>query len=313
MGLTMKKVNILMSIYKPNLNFLIKQLQSINNQTYQNIEVLINDDCPDSPCEISVFKKYLTKVSYKILSQDDHNLGYIKSFEKLLKNSDGDYIAFCDQDDIWFSNKIEKSISVLEEKNALLVASDRQIIDENDNVVSESVRKKSNKIQENWHTGDDIAKYNLFITFAVGMVIVMKGEYARSTLPFSRYTGHDKWVISCAATDGKVAFIEEPLVQYRRHGHNVSGVLVGIESKKDYMDQRVIPDSNAIYDFLVKYPNFKDKKEVLAFSNARMNHSIVQLFRYRYLAPDIASFDIVISLTPGFMFPFLLKIARKFG
>ncbi|MDD6459633.1 MAG: glycosyltransferase [Absicoccus porci] len=309
----MKKVNILMSIYKPNLNFLIKQLQSINNQTYQNIEVLINDDCPDSPCEISVFKKYLTKVSYKILSQDDHNLGYIKSFEKLLKNSDGDYIAFCDQDDIWFSNKIEKSISVLEEKNALLVASDRQIIDENDNVVSESVRKKSNKIQENWHTGDDIAKYNLFITFAVGMVIVMKGEYARSTLPFSRYTGHDKWVISCAATDGKVAFIEEPLVQYRRHGHNVSGVLVGIESKKDYMDQRVIPDSNAIYDFLVKYPNFKDKKEVLAFSNARMNHSIVQLFRYRYLAPDIASFDIVISLTPGFMFPFLLKIARKFG
>lgn len=313
MGLTMKKVNILMSIYKPNLNFLIKQLQSINNQTYQNIEVLINDDCPDSPCEISVFKKYLTKVSYKILSQDDHNLGYIKSFEKLLKNSDGDYIAFCDQDDIWFSNKIEKSISVLEEKNALLVASDRQIIDKNDNVVSESVRKKSNKIQENWHTGDDIAKYNLFITFAVGMVIVMKGEYARSTLPFSRYTGHDKWVISCAATDGKVAFIEEPLVQYRRHGHNVSGVLVGIESKKDYMDQRVIPDSNAIYDFLVKYPNFKDKKEVLAFSNARMNHSIVQLFRYRYLAPDIASFDIVISLTPGFMFPFLLKIARKFG
>lgn len=309
----MKKVNILMSIYKPNLNFLIKQLQSINNQTYQNIEVLINDDCPDSPCEISVFKKYLTKVSYKILSQDDHNLGYIKSFEKLLKNSDGDYIAFCDQDDIWFSNKIEKSISVLEEKNALLVASDRQIIDKNDNVVSESVRKKSNKIQENWHTGDDIAKYNLFITFAVGMVIVMKGEYARSTLPFSRYTGHDKWVISCAATDGKVAFIEEPLVQYRRHGHNVSGVLVGIESKKDYMDQRVIPDSNAIYDFLVKYPNFKDKKEVLAFSNARMNHSIVQLFRYRYLAPDIASFDIVISLTPGFMFPFLLKIARKFG
>ena len=55
MRTTMKKVNILMSIYKPNLNFLIKQLQSLNNQTYQNIEVLINDDCPDSPCDVSVF------------------------------------------------------------------------------------------------------------------------------------------------------------------------------------------------------------------------------------------------------------------
>lgn len=313
MRTTMKKVNILMSIYKPNLNFLIKQLQSLNNQTYQNIEVLINDDCPDSPCDVSVFKKYLTNVSYKILPQDDHNLGYIKSFEKLLKNSDGDYIAFCDQDDIWFSNKIEKSISVLEEEDALLVASDRQIIDENDNVVVDSVRKESNKIQENWHTGDDIAKYNLFITFAVGMVIVMKGEYARSTLPFSSYTGHDKWVISCAATDGKVAFIEEPLVQYRRHGHNVSGVLIGIESRKDYMNQRVIPDNNAINDFLAKYPDFKDKQEVLTFSNARKNHWITKLFHYRYLAPDIASFDIVISLTPNFIFPILLKIARKFG
>lgn len=303
----MKKVSILLSIY------LKLQLQSLNNQTYQNIEVLINDDCPEDPCDPSIFKTYLTKVPFKLFPQDNHNLGYHKSFEKLLKNSDGEYIAFCDQDDIWFPNKIEKSISVLEKENALLVASDRQIIDENNNIVKESVRKESKKIWERWHTGDDIAKYNLFTTFAIGMVIVMKGDYARSTIPFSSYTGHDKWVISCAATDGKVAFIEEPLVQYRRHSNNVSGILKGINCKQDYMRKRVIPDSEAINDFLTKYPNFKDKQEVLAFNDARKNHSITQLFHYRYLSPDIAAFDIMISLTPSFMFPFLLKIARKYG
>ncbi|WRK53107.1 hypothetical protein SD457_23730 [Coprobacillaceae bacterium CR2/5/TPMF4] len=64
------------------------------------------------------------------------------------------------------------------------------------------------------------------------MSIVACGDFARSTLPISPYTAHDKWILSCAATEGTVSFIEEPLVQYRRHGKNVSGILKGINTKK---------------------------------------------------------------------------------
>lgn len=309
----MEKVSILLSIYKPNLTYLALQLNSLNNQDYENLEVIINDDCPESPCPIYIFEQYLTKVPYKILKQNKSNLNYIKSFEKLVKNSDGKYIAFCDQDDIWFSNKISKSVSTLKKENALLVASDKQIIDEDGNVIIDSVRKKSNKPYDNWKTGDDIAKYNLIITYSVGMALVLDGDFARSAIPFSNYTGHDKWLISCAATEGKVAYIEEPLVQYRRHGRNVSGVLIGINTKEDYLKQRVLPDINAIYDFLRKYPFFKDKNDVLGFAEARKNHNLIKLFKYRYLAPDIAKFDICLCFVPNFAFKFLIYLARKFS
>ena len=91
MKVIMEKVSILLSIYKPNLTYLALQLNSLNNQDYENLEVIINDDCPESPCPIYIFEQYLTKVPYKILKQNKSNLNYIKSFEKLVKNSDGKY------------------------------------------------------------------------------------------------------------------------------------------------------------------------------------------------------------------------------
>lgn len=307
----MEKVDILLSVYKPNKKYLIEQLKSLNDQNYPNIEVIINDDCPEFPCDHEIFESYLTKVPYRFLQQDKKNLNYTKSFEKLVKASTGDFIAFCDQDDIWFPNKISRSVETLKKENALLVASDRQIIDGDGNVLVYKYRDEHHDQTESWHTGDDIATRNLIITHAVGMALVARGNFARSILPFSTYTGHDKWIISCASVEGKVAFIDEPLVQYRRHGHNVSGVLVDIESKKDYEQQRVLPNYNLIKDFINKYPDFKDKEALLKFAIARKNHDIKDLYKYRSLAPNIAKFDIILALVPDFLFKTMIQIARK--
>ncbi|MFR2767122.1 MAG: hypothetical protein ACLTAI_01495 [Thomasclavelia sp.] len=99
----------------------------------------------------------------------------------------------------------------------------------------EKVRDYSHKNYDSWHSFDDIAKYNLFITFAVGMSIVSHEVILQEVLYQFSYTAHDKWILSCAATEGTVSFIEEPLVQYRRHGKNVSGILKGINTKEDYI------------------------------------------------------------------------------
>ena len=234
------RVDILLSVYDPNIDYLIKQLKSLNNQTYDNLKLYVFDDCVDKRCNIEIFERYITNFEYEVLPYESKNLGYIKAFEKLIKYSTGKYIAFCDQDDIWMSNKIEKCIEVLRRDKSLAVASERQIIDENDNIIWKKVRDHSHKNYDSWHSFDDIAKYNLFITFAVGMSIVACGDFARSTLPISSYTAHDKWILSCAATEGTVSFIEEPLVQYRRHGKNVSGILKGINTKEDYIKKNIL-------------------------------------------------------------------------
>ncbi|MCF0107047.1 MAG: glycosyl transferase, partial [Holdemanella sp.] len=129
--------------------------------------------------------------------------------------------------------------------------------------------------------------------------------------PFSRYTGHDKWILACASSEGSVGYIEDTLVQYRRHGHNVSGVLSGINSKQDYINNRVVNTLNIVKDFEKKYPNHKDLKEIYDFCHARMNGNVLKLIKYRYIAPDVTKFDIVISLVPSFLFVPMMKMARK--
>ena len=307
----MDKVDILLSIYDPNLNFLVKQLQSLNQQTYQNLELFVFDDCVINRTDREIIKKEITAFPVTFLSYEHHNLGYAKAFEKLIESSNGEYIAFCDQDDIWNNDKIEKCVNTLKKDNSLVVASDRTIIDENDNITISSVRKNSNKNYESWHTGDDIVKYNIFTTYAVGMCMVMDGKFARSILPISNFTGHDKWALCCAGIEGKISFIEEPLVQYRRHSNNVSGVLNGVNSKSEYYEKRVKNHQKIIEDLLKRYPNYKDKQEILEFSHGRLTKNRKILRKYRYLAPDIVKFEIVLSFVPGFLFKLLMYMARK--
>lgn len=306
-----ERVDILLSVYNPDEGYLKKQLISLNNQTYRYIKLYIFDDCTDKRCDLSIFNKYITNFEWEILPYCEHNLNYMGAFEKLVMNSQGEYIAFCDQDDIWMEDKIEKCVEYMRKTNTILVATDRKIIDGDDNITCESVRNHSNKNYDNWNTYDDITKYNLFVTFAVGMSIVMSGDFARSILPFSKNTGHDKWVLACASTEGKVGYLKTPLVKYRRHGKNVSGVLVGINSKKDYINKRILPDLKVIEDFKQRYPNHKDMAEIEAFANARKNGDIMTLFKLRSLAPDIAKFDIVTSLLPDKIFMLMVNIAKK--
>lgn len=305
-----EKVDILMAIYNPNIDYLKKQLISLNNQTYKNIKLYVFDDCTTCRCDTKIFDEYVTNFEFEILPYEEKNQTYMKAFEKLVEKSTGEYVAFCDQDDIWMPNKIEKCVEYMKKTNTLLVATDRQIIDQNDNVICDSVRKDSKKNYDVWNTYDDITKYNIFVTYAVGMSIVMNGHFVRTTTPFSKYTGHDKWVLACASTEGKVGYLDKTLVQHRRHGKNVSGVLVGIHSKKDYIENRIIPDLKLINDFKQRYPNHKDLGEIEKFAQARYYGKIIDLYKFRYLAPDIAKFDIVISLVPNILFPMFVKMAQ---
>ena len=306
------EVVILLSIYN-GAKFLDKQLESLFKQkTNCNITIYYRDDGSTDE-SINIINLWKDRLSMKeCTSSRKCNLGPALSFWELLTTApEADFYAFCDQDDIWMDDKVEKCVAYMNEKNIDLVVTDKQIIDENDNVTCSSVRKHSNKNYDNWNTYDDITKYNIFVTYAVGMSIIMKASFAKKSLPFSKYTGHDKWVLACTSTEGKVGYLNLPLVQYRRHGKNVSGVLVGIETKEDYINQRIMPDLKMIEDFKQKYPNHKDLNEIEKFANARRTGNIKTLFKLRYLAPDIAKFDIVTALLPKKLFSFMVKIAQK--
>lgn len=305
------KVDILLSVYNPNEKYLRQQLESLDRQTYENIEIIVFDDCIDKRCDENIFVECIKNKTYRILPYKENNLGYTKAFEYLVKESTGEYVAFCDQDDIWDEYKIEKCVDCLKRENTILVTTDRKIIDENGNIVIESVRAISKKNYDTWKSYDDIGKYNFFTTYTVGMSMVIEGNFLRKTVPFSVYTGHDKWVTACACACGQVSYLEEPLVSYRRHGNNVSGVLRGVSSKKEYEEERIIPHLKLIEEFKERYPEYKGTKEALEFAYARKNHDIAKLFKYRYLAPDLAKFEILLALVPNFVMKIVIKLLQR--
>src|ERR1700761_555678 len=85
--------------------FLSKQLDSLLRQSYSNIEIVIADDC-STDNTWSILQDYADKDARVKPYKNKYNLGHTLNFEKAIKLCKGEYIALCDQDDIWETDKI---------------------------------------------------------------------------------------------------------------------------------------------------------------------------------------------------------------
>lgn len=129
-----KKVTIIIPMYNSE-KYVIKTLNSIKNQTYQNIEVIVVDDSStDSSYEI--VNKYIknTKRNIKLLKQYNQNASVARN--KGLEIATGDYVYFIDSDDEIYSDKtIEKMVSAIG-KNDLLIGN-YEIVSEDSKYISD--------------------------------------------------------------------------------------------------------------------------------------------------------------------------------
>src|SRR5574344_2136916 len=99
----------MISLALPTYNgekYLREQLDSIFNQTMVPEEIVVVDD-RSTDSTIQILEEYKQKYGLKYYI-NEQNLGYNKNFEKAITLCQGDYIALCDQDDVWLPEKIEK-------------------------------------------------------------------------------------------------------------------------------------------------------------------------------------------------------------
>src|SRR4051812_37947903 len=118
-------VSIIMCTYNGE-RFLEEQINSVVNQTYSRLEIIIADDNSTDNTR-SVLRKYEGISNVKIF-YNGQNLGFIKNFEQTVTKASGDYLAFCDQDDNWLPNKIERLTAAI--ANHSLIYSNSLLIDE---------------------------------------------------------------------------------------------------------------------------------------------------------------------------------------
>lgn len=111
----------MVSIITPNYNsekYISEMILSVINQTYQNWELLITDDC-SSDDSVRIINKYIENDNRIKLYINKNNLGAGLSRNYSIKKSNGKYLAFLDSDDKWDIYKLQKQIEYMEKNNFL--------------------------------------------------------------------------------------------------------------------------------------------------------------------------------------------------
>lgn len=115
-------VSVIMATYNEE-RFLADSIESVLNQTYRDLELLITDDCSTNQAVIDVledFKKKDDRVKVFYLTE---NQGPGRARNKSIEEAKGRYIAFCDSDDRWMPEKLEKQLALMRENDCCLAYS----------------------------------------------------------------------------------------------------------------------------------------------------------------------------------------------
>lgn len=216
------KVDILLATYNGE-KYIKEQVESILNQTYENIQIIISDDCSTDNTR-QVLKEYENNEKIKIFYQEK-NLGYVKNFEFLLKQVKSNLYMLSDQDDVWKKEKVEKSVEKIESEKLDLVFGDLEVVDENLNTLYKSYNRYMHLIHKIKKYQKDYRLQYLY-NCMTGCTIISRKNWIDKVLPFptnSKYMIHDYWLGLVIALNGKVGYIEEPYILYRQHGKNQVG------------------------------------------------------------------------------------------
>lgn len=217
-------VDILLATFNGEKH-LTEQLRSLFDQSCQTFNLLIRDDgSTDGTLGIieSFTRNYPGRIS---LFTDGLRLGPKASFSALMQLSTAPYAMFCDQDDIWMTEKIALSLKQMQklEQNAplnapLLVHSDLIVMDEKGAVLSPSFWKYANLTP--------YTSVNRLLTQNVvtGCAVIMNRALCKlaAPVPDSAFM-HDWWVALVASLRGQIAAIPEPTIYYRQHTQNAVG------------------------------------------------------------------------------------------
>ena len=186
--------------------FLRKQIDSLLAQTYRQIEVIVCDDASNDGTKL-ILDEYNDPRLMKYFNQE--NIGYTRNFEQAIRYCTGQFIAICDQDDIWKNTKIDRMLNSIDD--TWLLFSDSELIDEKELPLG----KKLSDLR-NLHNCNVLPGY-VWSNCVWGHTILMNQKLMPHALPLPEGAKHDIWLGFTAACLGKIKYLAEPLSLYRQH------------------------------------------------------------------------------------------------
>ena len=226
----MADVSIIMAVYNGE-KYIGEQIESILASHYDNFKLYIYDDRSNDGTK-EIISKYINEYPDKIkYSINRHNMGSAANFMNGLiktaaKEESTPYYMFCDQDDVWFPDKIGRMVRRMKrmekaygDKIPLMAFSDAIIVDEHLNVknISFHASQKLNVKKRDFSS-------MLIENKCSGCMMIFNRALAKmvKSCPENiRY--HDWWIALIATAFGYTSYINAPAILYRQHGSNVVG------------------------------------------------------------------------------------------
>lgn len=224
----MKLVDVLLATYNGG-SYLQDQLQSLLDQTYFNFRVWVHDD-GSSDGTLDVIRAMRPRFGGRLVLIEDTrvfgcasaNFGYLMSHS----NADGkaEWIAFCDQDDVWLPSKLAVLVNAMEavQKRApgkpCLVFSDLCVVDSKLNVLHPSFWA-----YERINPTNCTLKYLLNRNVVTGCAMLVNRQLLEIASPVPAAAVMHDWWCALLATSGQIEHIPQSLVLYRQHASNRIG------------------------------------------------------------------------------------------
>ncbi len=219
------KISVALCTYNGE-QFLSRQLESIQQQTRTPDELVVCDDC-STDRTLEILQDFAALAAFPVrITQNDDNLGFVANFERAIQLCQGDLIALCDQDDIWYPTRLERSLQEFTAHPEVgFVFSDADIIDQQDQLTGMRLWTNFGFVgqrKKQMFRGDyTVLAKNRFVT---GATVMFRSRLRQHCLPVGSGWLHDEWLVATAAAIAEVRPIDTPLIRYRQHASQQIGL-----------------------------------------------------------------------------------------
>lgn len=188
------------------------QLQSVLDQLEPTDELVVVDDASTDETVAMISASGDGRIRLLV---NERNRGVRAGIERALMACRGDFIFLCDHDDIWLPGKRNTLVEALR-AGAVLALSDTSVIDGDGRQTEASFMARRGGFRGSLPA-------TLWKNRYLGCAMAFRRELLADILPIpDTVPMHDMWIGALATLRGPVAYIDRPLMQYRRHGGNVS-------------------------------------------------------------------------------------------
>lgn len=219
-----KHISIVMATYN-GARFLREQLESLARQTLAPLELVVSDD-GSTDDTLAVVEEFARSSQFPVkVSVNERNLGYADNFLAASERADGDYIAFCDQDDVWLPDKISRLESLVEAYPDIALFVHQGLVVDSE-LASLDVRYPTiRRARKQPPLRGQILHWPPGFAMCFKRSLILDYDWRKRPNDF-QFTGsqakHDVWINTLANATTGIYFEPETLVLYRRHAGSAS-------------------------------------------------------------------------------------------